>query len=234
MADSDDPLDDDGIVWRSRLRPGGRPTWARSLSRQGEEMAQRLVDAGRTVFASRGYAATRIDDIVRVANASHGTFYLYFRDKEDLLHRLAIECTQALGAVGAQLAEVDPRRDPESLRVWLRQFVSTYRRHGPVIRIWLERRDSDQLMQSLADDIFGGLATAFARLLDPEVASRLEPTVATLATISMIERFTYYLTSRPGSFDEEAVVDTLARLLSGVLASPDPAASSAMPRNAAR
>ena len=223
MANNDDSADGDGALWRTRLRPGGRPTLARNLSRQGEEMAQRIVDAGRQTFASRGYAATRIDDIVRVARASHGTFYLYFRDKEDLLHRLAIECTQDLGAVAAELADVDPEHDPESLSRWLHQFVATYRRHGPVIRIWLERRDSDQLMQSLADDIFGELADALARLLDPAVASRLEPTVATLAAISMIERFSYYLTSCPESFDEEAVVSTLARLLGGVLTPPSPA-----------
>jgi AcrR family transcriptional regulator len=37
---------------------------------------QRLLDAGVEVFAARGYHAARVDDIVKVAETSHGTFYL--------------------------------------------------------------------------------------------------------------------------------------------------------------
>ena len=44
------------------------------------------------VFADRGFHAARVDDIVRSARTSHGTFYLYFTNKEDLLRALATEC----------------------------------------------------------------------------------------------------------------------------------------------
>ncbi len=50
---------------------------------------RRLLDAGMRVFAERGYHAARVDDIVRAARTSHGTFYLYFANKEDLLCTLA-------------------------------------------------------------------------------------------------------------------------------------------------
>ncbi|MGH7822979.1 MAG: TetR/AcrR family transcriptional regulator, partial [Candidatus Binatia bacterium] len=35
----------------------------------------RLLQAARDAFGSLGYVATRVDDIVRRAGTSHGTFY---------------------------------------------------------------------------------------------------------------------------------------------------------------
>ena len=57
---------------------------------------RKLSDAGLRVFAERGYPPARVDDIVRAARTSHGTFYLYFANKEDLLRALAVECADSL------------------------------------------------------------------------------------------------------------------------------------------
>src|SRR5207249_1763842 len=56
----------------------------RALRTQGKQTKARLLDAGRHVLSERGYLAARVDDVVRVAEMSHGTFYLYFANKEDL------------------------------------------------------------------------------------------------------------------------------------------------------
>src|SRR5262249_24193130 len=50
---------------------------ARDRRAQGSETRGRLLDAGLAVFAERGYHASRVDDILRAAATSHGTFYLY-------------------------------------------------------------------------------------------------------------------------------------------------------------
>src|SRR6476646_148098 len=86
---------------RDRRGAGGAP--ARDRRAQGSATRQRLLDAGLDVFADRGYHAARVDDIVRVAETSHGTFYLYFANKEELLRDLATVCAtdlrQAAGAL---------------------------------------------------------------------------------------------------------------------------------------
>src|SRR6516164_10918740 len=69
----------------------GRPAQGRELRAQGRRTLRRLLDAGLRVFARRGYHAARVDDIVRAARTSHGTFYLYFANKEDLLRALAVD-----------------------------------------------------------------------------------------------------------------------------------------------
>jgi AcrR family transcriptional regulator len=42
----------------------------------------RLLTAARKLFVSRGYHATRPQDIARLAGLGQGTFYLYFSDKK--------------------------------------------------------------------------------------------------------------------------------------------------------
>src|SRR5688500_5210395 len=65
-----------------------------------------LLAAGRDVFVTRGYHATRIDDIVDAAGVSHGAFYRYFRGKDELAHLLA---AQAMRTVATAFTEIpDP------------------------------------------------------------------------------------------------------------------------------
>ena len=78
---------------------------------QGRKTMRRLLDAGMRVFADRGFHAARVDDIVRAARTSHGTFYLYFTNKEDLLRALATECGHEMSALADTLGPVGPDGD---------------------------------------------------------------------------------------------------------------------------
>ncbi|MDQ1383890.1 MAG: hypothetical protein QOG65_1269, partial [Actinomycetota bacterium] len=57
-------------------------TEPRELRARGRDTKRRLLDAGESVLATKGYHSTRVDDVVKVARTSHGTFYLYFSNKE--------------------------------------------------------------------------------------------------------------------------------------------------------
>ena len=48
-----------------------------------------LVDAALAVFATRGVATTSVDHIVEAADVAKGTFYLYFRTKDDAVNAVA-------------------------------------------------------------------------------------------------------------------------------------------------
>jgi len=119
---------------------GGRPAGARGaaapdaaatreMRAQGRKTMRRLLDAGMRVFADRGFHAARVDDIVRAARTSHGTFYLYFTNKEDLLRALATECGLELSALAGTLGPVGPDDEGYAeLRAFLGRFFATYRR----------------------------------------------------------------------------------------------------------
>src|ERR1035438_8863959 len=67
---------------------GGAPAQDRELRAQGRETVRRLLEAGMVEFEDRGFHGVRVDDVVRRAGSSHGTFYLYFSNKEDLFKAL--------------------------------------------------------------------------------------------------------------------------------------------------
>jgi AcrR family transcriptional regulator len=89
--------------------PECKPRQRRPDDRPGE-----LLSAALDVFAERGFAATRLDDVARRAGVSKGTVYLYFESKEALFKsavetamRPALEAAEALAAeAGKPAAEL--------------------------------------------------------------------------------------------------------------------------------
>lgn len=60
-------------------------TWQRrKQARPGE-----ILDAALTVFAEKGFAASRMEDIATKAGVTKGTIYLYFESKEEVFKSLA-------------------------------------------------------------------------------------------------------------------------------------------------
>ena len=57
-----------------------QPKW----QRRAEERPREICAAALEVFAEKGFAAAKLDEIARRAGVSKGTLYLYFKDKEDL------------------------------------------------------------------------------------------------------------------------------------------------------
>ncbi|MDX1511530.1 MAG: TetR/AcrR family transcriptional regulator, partial [Nitriliruptorales bacterium] len=118
---------------------GGAPAQERSLRAQGKKTVNKLLDAGIEVFGKRGFHATRVDDIVKAAKTSHGTFYLYFSNKEDLLGSLIAHCSEEMDALLETLGDVTPDAAGRAeLREWLSRFAVLYEHYGPVIRAWAE------------------------------------------------------------------------------------------------
>ena len=55
-----------------------------------------ILDAGLEVFAERGFAAARLDDVALKAGVGKGTIYLFFDDKEHLFEQIVREAVAPL------------------------------------------------------------------------------------------------------------------------------------------
>ena len=53
-------------------------------TRRKEARPQEILAAALSLFVEKGYAATKIEDIARVAGVTRGTPYLYFANKEEI------------------------------------------------------------------------------------------------------------------------------------------------------
>jgi len=64
---------------------------AKTASNRAERAAERraaIIEAAMDEFISRGFAATRLDDVAKRAGVAKGTIYLHFKDKEALFEEL--------------------------------------------------------------------------------------------------------------------------------------------------
>jgi len=180
---------------------------------RGRDTMSRLLDAGAEVFAARGYHATRVDDIVKLAHTSHGTFYLYFANKDELFRALAGEVAGEMAALADRLGPLQPTDEGRAeLRAWIEQFVDLYERHGPVIRAWTEAEIGGSEFGRLGTDVL----TLFTRGLYRRVAQAappgLDPEIASLALVAMFERLNYYAVTRQARVERTAMIDTLTRV----------------------
>src|SRR5882757_5715404 len=66
-----------------QARSGPSARKARTTERRAVILAAALEE-----FSTRGFEATRLDDVAKRAKIAKGTIYLYFRDKESLFQEL--------------------------------------------------------------------------------------------------------------------------------------------------
>ncbi len=80
------------------------PRWRRrKTARPGE-----IVDAALEVFAEKGFAAAKLDEIAARAGVSKGALYLYFDTKEDLFRAVATQAAAPNIAAVRAMAEAFP------------------------------------------------------------------------------------------------------------------------------
>jgi AcrR family transcriptional regulator len=85
-------------------------TAARSAERR-ESRRGALVDAAFRVFADKGVAASSVDDIVDAAGVAKGTFYLYFKTKDDAVNAVAERVVDGVADI-VETAAVTPGLSP--------------------------------------------------------------------------------------------------------------------------
>lgn len=68
-----------------------QPDAAARWRRRRKERPAEILEAALAVFAERGFAATRMEDIARRAGVTKGTIYLYFESKEAVFRSLVRE-----------------------------------------------------------------------------------------------------------------------------------------------
>ena len=193
----------------------GTPARQRELRAQGRKTMRRLSDAGMRVFAERGYHQSRVDDIVRAARTSHGTFYLYFANKEDLLRALAVDCAHDLTTMADTIGPIGPDAEGRAeLRRFMEHFLGTYRRYGPVIRAWLEDQVGDRDIDRLGVKAFTAIGDRLGqRMREAGVEIAADQRTAVGALMAMLERVSYGVASGRFIEEDDALLDTMTTIV---------------------
>jgi AcrR family transcriptional regulator len=103
------------------------------------ETQQHLLAAARQVFGERGYRGTSVAAITEAASTAHGTFYLYFRNKEDaFLQLLASSIDELYRGSFAALDSDDLDGGADAVAAGVAELVALAERERGLVRALLE------------------------------------------------------------------------------------------------
>lgn len=109
-------------------------------ARAREKRREELLKAATRVFAKRGYRAASISDIIDAAGVARGTFYLYFRSKQDILFAVIEDLREQQKVFIAQLSEQEHRDTRANPREQARQGFLAW------LRFYNQRRDALKIL----------------------------------------------------------------------------------------
>ncbi len=186
-----------------------------------EANRQAILDAARLVFAELGYGATSVRDIIRRTGLASGTFYNYFKSKEEVFEALM---DQNALTVRPRLREsrVQARSFEEFVRNTFRIFFefckedkgayAVMRRNAGHLRVRVDTPEVIAGFEELQDDIERAVAAGLA----PDVDARLLTGAIVGVAFELADRMT-----ERDPMDVDAVTDfATALFLQGVKGLP--------------
>lgn len=219
-----------GVRPRRPSLGGGIPAQGRELGAQGRQTVRRLLEAGLAEFDERGFQAVRVDDVVCRAKTSHGTFYLYFANKDDLFRTLLRDALRDMETITDEFPVVTSNDGGRAaLRRWIQSFTDTYAAHATVIRILSQAEivgeqvygDGLRLLFRLSEAIAQGMTVASAgqHTDQPAKDPAQHAELTALACLMMLERINYLL-SVDVRLPREEMVDRLSAIIYAAFHTP--------------
>ena len=171
-----------------------------------------------------GTTPRAVNDVVEIAKTSHGTFYLYFSNKEDLLRALVTEAAEDSKKVYDEFSVLPaPGSTPqwEDVRGWVRAYSELWQRYAPLFRVWAELATVDRELGRTIRNTFSQISYASTVRIGPDSSGHdLDPATAGLAALAMLDRF-HYLRDFAGRPVDDAALDTVTTMLYRALFDPD-------------
>jgi TetR/AcrR family transcriptional regulator, ethionamide resistance regulator len=205
-----------------------------SLSRRTQAQTSRRAEAEASVVEATealldegaSYAELGIERIATRAGISRTAFYMYFRDKRELLMRLTAGVAEQLFDEAQGWWDGDDDGAQE-LRAALGQISGIYRRHAALLRAIVEAAAYDDEVAGYWRGIVGHFVAATrARIEREQAAGNVDPQLGAQTTAFalcwMTERTTYehLVQEGPAADDEPLVQALLAIWLNAVYGRP--------------
>jgi AcrR family transcriptional regulator len=181
-----------------------------------ERRRRRIADAALELFATRGYNATSVEDVVERAKMSKSAFYEFFASKEDCFRELlALEGGSLIDNVLAEAAL--GRNHHERLRFGITTFVRSCFERSSVARLLIVEsvglsEGVDKVRQELQAQFAGavGEEVRHAMLHDPFYADK-DPRVFGRVVVGAVSDAVGYFLTHPG-MDADSLAESLCRI----------------------
>jgi AcrR family transcriptional regulator len=160
------------------------------FQRRAEDRPREICSAALEVFAEKGFAAAKLDEIARRAGVSKGTLYLYFEDKEQLF-RAVVRDTIAPNVETLRTALIQTGLPfAELIRLFVPKFVEMTDRVpiGAVAKMVIsESRNFPELAKVWHDEVVSkGLGAVTALIEMAQARGEVRPGVARLHAFTLM------------------------------------------------
>lgn len=180
---------------RKRSKGAVRAADERTLETRGA-----IIAAARAVLLKKGYAATRVEDIIRQAGISRPTFYRHFSDKFEVARAYHAQSgDETLGPWGA-LADIDVS-DIAAIRGWLEDLLDTFAQRRDELVVWSEMSaiEPNYLMRVPRQfpaliELLGERIPAFSRAQREAPEGDTRPGPIWVEAFLLLEHLSYYCT----------------------------------------
>ena len=178
-----------------------------------------ILDAARRVFAELGFEATTVRDIVRGTDLASGTFYNYFKSKEEVFDALARE-----SVVRFRPHLQDVRENAENFEAYLKGALIAFFRYLMVYRdddITVRSATQKHLMDIRVDTpemqaIFDEIRRDFEDYLNRQGQHGIDTEYLTASAIGLARELGSRMVHRVGD-DPEKTVQEAARFASDLM-----------------
>lgn len=173
-----------------------------------------MLRAAREVFETRGYQAASVATITKAAETAHGTFYLYFKNRDDAFAQvIASVAEEMLDESRARLSE----DRFENLEGTIRGVVVVFARHAGLWRCLLEGMMQSPAIEEIWLWITNEFTDRIAHRLEREQAAGtirdIDAREAAQALSSMTQWYGFRRLAAQRSTPASADVDETVRVL---------------------
>lgn len=126
----------------------------RRVNSSGERSKQLLLEKAIELFSAHGYHQTKISDIVKAANLTQPTFYLYFHSKESLFNDLNSEFQTSFYEIfNNGLAHLEGNENiRKQMFTMLKDLFSYFVQHPNLTKIgFFESAEAEEMKRELAN-----------------------------------------------------------------------------------
>ncbi len=112
----------------------------------------KLLEAAYNLFIEKGITATAIDEIVKKAGVAKGTFYLYFKDKEDILEKLILKKSSEIVKKALQEVSTKDFTSPVDKFLYFLEYIIDYLSKNRVLFKFLKKDFSWVFYKKITDN----------------------------------------------------------------------------------
>jgi AcrR family transcriptional regulator len=189
---------------------------ARTSRERGRRTLARLLDAAVAEFSEHSYHGARVARVAKRAHTSHGTFYVYFEGKNDLLLAMQDQIVAGMDDLVATLPELQPGAAGfATLRAWISDVCAHFLEHAAIYSALFDAivEDADTRITKQGLKVQQHWTTALADRIRDAGATDIDPYLAAVCIYNLVDRATRSMHRGQLAVPFDGLVDGLTELV---------------------